>query len=217
MKPSHKIDNIITPVKKYSIVFADDHILIRQAISNYINLLKDFVVVEQCKDGVEVMQFLQHNSMPEILITDLDMPSMNGYKLIELVKTNFPEIKILVLTVFNSDAARQMAMFYGADGFASKDIEVHEMEAILYSLFAVGNNDKKQRPLLSNKEIEFLQLICSDLKFIEIYPKLHISLSVAEKMKEDLFIRFQVKSRTGLALWALENGIVLPGSLPHNK
>jgi DNA-binding NarL/FixJ family response regulator len=215
MKPFNKSESTTTPPpqKKVSIVYADDHVLIRQAISNYINLLKDFEVIQQCKNGLEVMQFLQHNPLTDILITDLDMSGMNGYETIQWVKINFPKIKILVLTVFDTDAARQIALSYGANAFVAKDIEVTEMEKVLYSVLAADENNKPNTLFLSNREIEFLHLLCADLSFSDIAQKLHISISTAEKLRETLFEKFSVKTRTSLALYVLKKGIVLPGSL----
>ncbi len=83
------------------------------------------------------------------------MPRMNGYETITWVKTHFPEIKILVLTVFNTEAARQIALHYGADDFATKDIELTAMEKVLYSLMATKGNPQKSKAFLSKKELEF--------------------------------------------------------------
>ena len=215
MKPFDKNESAITPPlqKKYSIMYADDHVLIRQAISNYINLLKDFAVIQQCKNGLGVKQFLQQHPIPDILITDLDMPGVNGYDIIQWVKTHFPKIKILVLTVFDTEAARQIALNYGADGFVSKDIEMAEMEKVLYSALATKENNKPNKLFLSKKEIDFLRYLCADLPFTDIAQRLHVSTSTAEKMRETLFERFAVKTRASLALFVLENGIVLPERL----
>jgi len=201
-----------TPVKKYSIVFADDHVLIRQAIGNYISLLKDFEIVHQCKDGLEVMQYLQHNPRPDIVITDLDMLRTNGHETIQWANTHFPEIKILVFTVFNTEAARQIALNYGADEFAAKNIDVAEMEKVLYRLMAIDGIEQQGKSFLSKRELQFLQLICSDLPFTDIAQRLHVSISAAEKIREGLFEKFKLKTRASLALRVLKSGIVIAQS-----
>ena len=169
--------------------------------------------MQQCKDGLEVMQYLQHNPMPDILITDLDMPGMNGYETVTWVKTNFSEIKILVLTVFNTEAAWQIALTYGAHAFLAKDIEMAEMEKALYSVLATEEYNKRNKLFLSKKEIEFLQYLCGGLPFADIAQKLLVSVSTTEKMRQDLFEKFAVKTRATLTRYVLENGIILQGSL----
>lgn len=196
--------------KKYKIVFAEDKILVRKAISDFINSFKDFEIVQQCNNGLEVMDYLDKNPLPDILITDLQMPLQNGYETIKQVKACYPQIKILVLTVFDTDDARIIARNNGGDILLSKAIEPKDLIEALYNLCTQKVKEAEpQNEFLSEIEFSLLKLMCEGIKFKEIPEKLYISNSQAEKIRSNLFKKFSVDNSICLVKYVTEKGIII--------
>lgn len=138
------------------------------------------------------------------------MPLQNGYETIDLVKARYPAIKIMVLTVFDSDEAREIARNKGADILLAKAIEPKVMIEELYNLCTQKVKDPAaQKEFLSEIEFSLLKLMCEGIKFKEIPEKLYISNSQAEKIRSNLFKKFSVDNSICLVKYVTEKGIIV--------
>ncbi len=179
-------------------------------------------------DGQELTQKIGKGTEPDIVILDLNMPRMDGYATAEWLKKNKPNIKILILTMYDSEVALIRLLQTGVRGFMKKDIMPHDLKAAIYSVAENGyyycnratgklasffyQNPKGQsafeKSLLSAMEIAFLKLASTDLTYKEIAAQLGMTARAIDGYRDALFEKLDVKSRVGLAIYAVKCGIV---------
>ncbi len=201
--------NLISPPPKFTIAYADDHQLVREAISNYINGFNNFRVTHTAGNGKQLMENIDSRNLPDIVILDIDMPVLNGYDTARLLKIKYPNIKILILTVFDNEIVRSLSFSCGADVFCSKDISPQEIEHTLIKLLTVDSKPThhKDSGIVVSEQI-FLTWICSDKTYEEIADLMNISLRQVERMRASLFEKLEINNRTSLAVYAIANGLV---------
>lgn len=212
----------------YNIYFADDHILLRDALTNLINSFDDFRVSGTAGNGKELINLLQQNPEPHIILLDLNMPVMDGFETAKWLHENHPNVYTLILTMYDSEIALIRLLQYGVRGFLKKDIHPNELQHALkavaedgyyYSHSTTGklanlfqkNGDKQhyiERAILTDGELSFLRLASSDKTYKEIASELNITPRAIDGYRDALFEKLDVKSRVGLALYAVKNGIV---------
>ena len=154
------------------------------------------------------------DTIPDIIITDISMPEMNGLEFIKIVKNQFPEIKILVLSMF-----KNMQSFKDIDGFLLKETDKEELIKVINGIvlhnekyFAgVDNNENTidfNKTIVSNREKEIIQLIAQEYTTDEIAEKLIISKHTIEAHRKNIFYKLQVKNIAGLIKKAIYLGVV---------
>jgi two-component system invasion response regulator UvrY len=211
-----------------NIAFVEDHILLRDALASVINTFENCRVVLLAANGKEFMEKLQPGNLPRLVILDLNMPEMDGYETAKWLANNHPEIPVLVLTMYDSEIAMIRLLQSGVRGFLKKDIHPGELrEAIesvmdtgyYYSYNATGrlvnlikNNGSKSfnanTAILSENELTFLKFVSTDMTYKEIALEMRISPRTVDNYRDALFIKLQVKSRVGLAMYAIRQGII---------
>jgi DNA-binding NarL/FixJ family response regulator len=105
---------------KYSIILADDHVLVRQGLKRLIEEDPELQVVDEAMDGLELLEILEA-STPDMVIIDMNMPRLRGLEATKFVKDLYPDIKILVLTMNKSKELLYQAMNNGASGYLLKE------------------------------------------------------------------------------------------------
>lgn len=213
---------------KQTLILADDHILLRDALANLISNFPGFTVRGLASDGKEVMDCIKKSGVPDIIILDLNMPIMDGYETTKWLAQTHPEVKILILTMYDSDIALIRLLQEGVRGFLKKDINPDELRHALEmvveqgyyytnststkiaALFkkSKGESSSLQKNSLTETEIEFLKLASTDMTYKEIAMQLNLSTRVVDNYREGLFEKLNVRSRVGMAIYAVKNGIV---------
>lgn len=210
------------------IAMADDHILLRNALTTLINNTEKCKVIIEAGNGKELIQKINENNMPDVLILDLNMPEMNGYETALYFQQNLPDVKVLMLTMYDSEIALIRLLKAGVKGFMKKDIHptelLHAIETVYFQgfyyslhtssklagLFREQKNDSKsfEKVLLSDIDIEFLELVCTEMTYKEIASKLKMNPRAIDGLRDSLFTKLDVKSRVGLAMYSIKHGIV---------
>jgi two-component system invasion response regulator UvrY len=213
----------------YKIILADDHIVLRDALAALINTFDECRVLTVAADGEELIQELGKGFKPDIIILDLNMPKMDGYAAAAWLKKNRPEIKIVVLTMYDSEVALIRLLQMGVRGFLKKDINPNDLKAALISIAENGyyyssaltgklaaffykneeGSSQFEKALLNEKEMAFLKLSATDLTYKEIAGELGMTARAIDGYRDSLFEKLDVKSRVGLAIYAVKNGIVI--------
>ncbi len=213
----------------YKILLTDDHILLRDALANLINGFEEFRVIATAGNGEEVKEVLENGNRPDIILMDLNMPKLDGYETSQWPQKNHPEIKVVILTMYDSEIALIRLLRTGVNGFLKKDIHPSELRGALkmvaegeyyYSNRTTGkiaslfrkNPDKKtplENAILNDVEVNFLKLACSDMTYKEIAHAMGMTPRNIDSYRDALFAKLDVKSRVGLAIYALKNGIVI--------
>lgn len=210
------------------VALADDHILLRNALASMINKNEKFKVIFEATDGKELIEQFKSNIIPDVVILDLNMPHLNGYETANFLNKNYPEVKTLMLTMYDSELALIRLLKVGVKGFMKKDIHPTEL---LFAIDSVHKNGYYYSPQTSSKlaslfrdddsinfidkimlnesEISFLKLVCTEMTYKEIASELNLNPRSIDSMRDNLFTRLDIKSRVGLAMFAIKHGIVI--------
>lgn len=212
---------------KANIALVDDHALLRNGLAS---LLKDlsYTVILEADNGLQLTEKIKTGPLPEIVLMDINMPKMDGYETTLWLKQEYPEVKVLALSMLDDETAIIRMIKSGAKGYVLKDSDPEELtvaiESVLQKGFyhselissklikALSNDDGKTDGLshlqLSQKEIEFLKWTCTDLSYKEIADKMGVSPRTVDGYRDTLHEKLEVKSRVGMALFAVKKGLV---------
>ena len=125
------------------VILIDDHHIVRQGLEFLLSTVADLEVLASLSDGQSLINYLNENDIPDIILLDLVMPEMNGIEVTEYVKSHFPDIKILVLTSYVDDEHVISAINKGADGYEMKDVEPQKL---IQTIHDVLNNKRIIHP-----------------------------------------------------------------------
>lgn len=204
------------------IAFADDHVSVRQGISAFLEGMGNIKVDIQADNGRMLMELLERaDRLPDICMIDINMPVMDGFKLLEEIKKQWPEMKILVFTVFNREPYVIRMIKAGANGYLVKSCNLEEINAALVSIKDNGyyystvasnrvfESSKKVRlPNITKGESELLKYCCEEMTYAEIAQAIGTTPSSVEGYRDRLFNKLGVSSRIGLCQFAVANGYV---------
>lgn len=204
------------------IALVDDHRLFRSGIASLINKLPQYKILFEAGDGEELSRKLTPKLKPHIILLDINMPKWDGIDTARWICTNYPDVHIIVLSMFE-DAEKVLTMIkIGVKGYLLKDAEPNEFEEALnkvsnnevyYPEFVtkhlVSNFNKQTEPVkLNSRELEFLKLSGTELTYKEIAEQMCISVRTVDGYRDQLFEKLQIKSRVGLVLYAIKNNLI---------
>ena len=217
--------------EKIKLAMVDDHVLLRNALASLINSFTNCQVVCEANNGSDLiakLSKLPSTQLPEVVLLDLNMPLMDGYDTSIWLRDNFPEVHVLMLTMYDSELTLIRLLQAGVKGFLKKDIDPAELKFAINSVMQSGyyystqtagrlanlfrNNAKDnlriKHAMLEDNEIGFLKLACSDLTYKEIAQKMRLTPRSVDALRDQLFMKLDVKSTVGLAMVAIRNGVV---------
>ena len=212
---------------KNSIVIVDDHLLIAKALQEIVAKFADFEVLYVCENGKDFQNKCSiPKDIPKIVMLDISMPIMNGFETALWLKKSHPEVLIMALSMQDDEESLLKMIKNGAKSFLLKNVHPNELEKALNSLinngsyypdwvtnkvFAALGKEKKEKHTavkLSEREKEFLEYTTFELNYKEIAEKMNCSPRTVEGYRDVLFEKLDVKSRVGLAIYAIRNGLV---------
>jgi DNA-binding NarL/FixJ family response regulator len=208
------------------IAIVDDHTMFRKGLAVLINLFPSYQVVLDVANGKELTEQLTSGPLPHIVLLDIHMPVMDGYATATWLRSHHPEIHVMALSTMDSDLSIIKMIHRGARGYILKDADPKELQLafdeildkgyyyneiltrkVMQSLHH-GNESGDGFPKLSDRELEFLQLACSDKNYQQIAKEMFLSERTIDGYRESLFRKFNVSSRVGLVLYAIKNQLV---------
>lgn len=218
--------------KKIKILIADDQELIRQSLQIILSNEPDFTVTENAANGLEVIRSVRRER-PDVILMDIRMPEMDGVVCTQIIKENYPDIKIIILTTFDDDEYVFNALKFGASGYLLKGISIEELtKAIrkvyqgnaminediaskvvrLFSQMAQGSFsiqvDEKQSQELKENEWEIIVQVGRGLSNKEIASALNLSEGTVRNNLSHILSKLGLRDRTQLAIWAVQTGAV---------
>lgn len=214
-------------MKTNSVVIVEDHILLSQAISSLVNGFEGFYVPYFCMNGKELLTKLKtKKNIPDIVLMDVNMPILNGIETTQILYDEYPDIKVLALSVDEEEMTIIKMLKAGAKGYLLKDVEKEILElalkevlshgyyhtkdvsrVLVNSLHGDGLNDPDQ---LKDREIEFLKYACTELTYKEIAAKMFLSPKTIDGYRDSLFQKLNVKNRIGLVIYAIKHKLFKP-------
>ena len=208
------------------LVLVDDHVLLRNGLAGLVKNLGHEVLFE-ASNGKELIEKLTPDSLPQIVLMDINMPEMDGYESSYWLKANYPKIKVLALSMYDNENAIIRMLKNGTKGYILKDSDPAELQEALEALMNKGfyyselvsgklvnainsmNTDGAINVAkLNEREISFLKWTCTELNYKDIAEKMFISPRTVDGYRDSLFDKLKVKSRIGLVIYAIRNGIV---------
>jgi DNA-binding NarL/FixJ family response regulator len=209
---------------KHKIVIVDDHILIAKALTGIIENFTDFEVLYECESGFVLQEKCKvKKNIPDIVLLDVSMPVMDGFETAQWLTTNYPQVLIMALSMQDDEQSVIKMIKHGAKGYLLKNVHPTELEKALNALINKGTyypdwatskiiaslsktENNKPSILLTEREKEFLQYSITEMSYKEIAEKMFCSPRTVESYRDSLFEKLDLKSRVGLAVYALKNG-----------
>ena len=207
---------------------ADDHLLLRNALASLIDSFGDCKVIYHAGTGKDLTTKISAGPVPDVVILDLNMPDMDGFETAEWMQKNFPKTHVLMLTMYDSELSLIRLLQAGVKGFLKKDIHPDELKFAIHSVVQSGyyysnhttgklvnlfrnkpdSFSNLQKAMLSDQELIFLKLVCSDLTYKEIAQRMGLNPRSVDTLRDQMFFKLDVKSRVGLAMVAIRHGVV---------
>ena len=214
--------------KIIKIAMADDHVLLRKALASLIDSFGNCRVILQCRTGKELAENISSGAVPDVVLLDLNMPEMDGFETAEWLQKNVPQVHVLMLTMYDSEISLIRLLQTGVKGFLKKDIHPDELKFAIHSVVDSGyyysnhstgrlmnlfknkpeGGTGLQKATLTGQELQFLKLACTDLTYKEIAGEMGLNPGSVDTLRDQLFVKLDVKSRVGLAMIAIKNGVV---------
>ncbi len=215
------------------LALVDDHNLLRTGLAGVLDKL-DYKVMMESENGRQFIDKLDTENLPDVVLMDINMPEMDGFETTLWLKKNHPLVKVLALSMFDDENSIIRMLKNGARGYILKDSRAAELKAVIEAVIHKGyyyselvsgsllhslhqdddeddneNDSDLQKVLkLKPRDIEFLKLVCTELTYKEIAERMFLSPRTIDGYRDDLFQELGVKSRVGLVVFAIKNGIV---------
>lgn len=209
---------------KKTIVIVDDHVLIAKALEGIIDNFNDFEVIYVAENGRDLIQkFEEKNPIPDIILLDISMPIMDGFETVLWLQENHPDIKVMALSMQGDDKSVIKMVKNGAKGYLLKNTHPKDLEEALTRLNKDGyfypewaskiilsnlnnHHDSDVNVKISEREKEFLKYTVTELSYKEIAEKMCCSPRTVESYRDQLCEKLDLKTRVGLAIYAIKNG-----------
>lgn len=210
------------------VVLVDDHVLLRNGLATLVTNL-GYQVMYECKHGKELQERIKKDNQPDIILMDINMPEMDGYETTLWLKRNFPLVKVMALSMYDDENAIIRMIRNGAKGYILKESDPQELGKaidsvltkgfhysdlvtgrLIHSIYQTDEVDEKSRQVLklNDKEIEFLKLACTEMTYKEIASQMNLSPRTIDGYRDALFEKLNIKSRVGLVMYAIKQGII---------
>ena len=216
-------------MKKLKIILVDDHHLVRDGIKSLLSYASDIEIVGEASDGIELFEKLP-SLKPDIVIMDISLPGKSGIEITKQICRDWPEIKVLILSMYNSEDFIFNSIKAGAKGYLPKNTTRNELLEAIYAIEsgeeffsesvskimvksyvkrATDDEKLQEKPVesLTAREIEILKLYVEGFINKEIGDKLDISIRTVETHKNHIMRKLGLKSTVEMVKYAIRNKI----------
>jgi len=205
------------------IAYVDDSVAVRKGIIAFLTSLGGIQVDIEADNGQQLIDKLKTRETPDICLLDISMPVLDGFDTLTQITTQWPQMKVLVLTIHKLDYYIIRMIRHGASGYLLKSCDPEEIKKALIAVYNTGfyySNTITSRfvqqvrskeisiPNFTEAEIEMLKHCCSDLTYIEIAEKMNTTVRSIEGYRDSLFNKLSVNSRVSLSMFAIQFGLV---------
>ena len=220
--------NEIKVASEIKVAIADDHKLFRKGVILSMRSYTNIKFVMEAENGEDLLQKIPE-SQPDVILCDLKMPIKDGIDATKAITKNFPNIRVIILTMYEDERFVGHLMDCGAAGYLLKSTDPSEIKKAIMDVMRTGfylnpfvnkvlikKNYSKQKfnpsltseVVLSEREKEVLTLVCMEFTASEIALKMEISARTVEAIKDRLMERFGVKNSVGLVFYAMKNQLI---------
>ncbi|MBC7861998.1 MAG: response regulator transcription factor [Bacteroidia bacterium] len=211
------------------IIIADDHPIVRDGLRSALDSIENFHVIGVAVNGVEALNLIKSDP-PDLLLTDISMPEMNGIDLTREVTKKYPDVKVIILSMHENDAYINNALQAGAHGYLLKDSEKAELNNAIERVVAgekyfsksvsqilvnglynkPGENGEDQQDVtgISKRELEVLEMIALGLSNKEIAGKLFLSIRTVDAHRYNIMQKLKVKNTAEMIKTAVKMKLI---------
>lgn len=205
------------------IALADDHAILRKGVTELLSKFEGMTVMMEAGNGAELLDKMSKAAvLPDVCIVDINMPEMNGYDTAMGIRKKWPAVKILALSMYDTEVNIIKMLRCGANGYVLKDANPEELKTAIeevykndfyHSELVTGRmlrmlqDTDKSLAVVSAREMQFMALACTEMTYKEIAEEMELSPRTVDGYRESLFQKLDIKSRTGLAIYAIKAGI----------
>ena len=216
-------------MKKIRILLADDHQLFREGLYALLKQMDELKVVDRVKDGEELSVAVEKHH-PDVVLSDISMPGQTGIDVCAAITGRFPDVKFIMLSMYNNEVFFVNSLKAGAKGFLSKEISREELLKAIRTVYnggeyfdkkishailkeyaaqvsSPGNSAKPDDPL-SQREKEIIRLVSESYSNSEIAEKLKISVRTVNAHKNNIMHKLHLKSTVDIVKYALVNKMI---------
>lgn len=214
--------------EEISVAIADDHKIFRKGVILSMRAYTNIKFVMEAENGEDLINKIPESN-PDVILCDLKMPIKDGIDSTKYITKNFPNIRVIILTMYEDERFVGHLMDCGAAGYLLKSTEPSEIRKAIMDVMRTGfylnpfvnkvlikKNYSKQKfsptltteIVLSEREKEVLTLVCMEFTASEIAAKMEISSRTVEAIKDRLMERFGVKNSVGLVFYAMKNSLI---------
>lgn len=207
---------------KVKILIADDHQLFIDGITSLLSKALDIEIIGNANNGVDVLKLLENGLQPDVILTDIRMPILDGISLTKTLKKDYTNIKVLALSMFDQTPDVIEMLEAGAKGYVTKNVEKHELISAIYALakgdyyFSENLPDEiknwfysedilSRNSELTRREKEILQLIVKGRTSMQMAQELKLSKYTIDTHRKNIHKKLGIKTNAGLVKYAMEN------------
>lgn len=209
-------------------IIADDHTVFRQGLRLVLGDDPQLSLLAEAGDGIQLLDTLKTHR-PDVILLDLKMPRMDGMDATREIRTQYPDIRILILTMHDDEQLILHLLEAGANGYLVKNADADEIKLAMHAccengyyfsdyvsslmLKSLMQKNKatpkfRQQVTFSERELEVLRLICEGCTAVEIGKRIFLSNRTVEGIKAELLDKTGVRNTAGLTMYAVKHGIV---------
>ena len=213
--------------KKIRVLLAEDHTIVRQGLSALLRSEPDMEVAGEASDGLEAVEMAK-KLIPDVVLMDIAMRNLNGLEATRKIKKLFPHMKVLVLTMYESEEWIFQILKAGASGYLIKDSAMTDLTSALRAVYQGDSylspsiskkvieeyiqraelwEEKRIEEVLSGREREILQLISEGHSIPQIASRLCISKNAVEAHKTHIMEKLNIRDKVGLIKYAIRTGL----------
>lgn len=209
-----------------AIILVDDHVLVRGGISTLLQQMGNYKIIQEYSNGRMLLNYLSavENTFPDLIIMDLDMPEVDGHEAMKVINQQYPFLKVIILT-WDTNERKIIDLFrLGVRGYLLKNCTADILKRaiddtmssgyyhseIFSSALKKGMTEKDILSKVTDRERQFLQLVCNkdEYTYDQMAELMGVHRRTVDGYRESLFQKFNIKSKTGLVLFAIKNGLV---------
>jgi two-component system response regulator NreC len=218
----------MTPVGSIRLMIADDHEIFRDGLALMLSRQKNMLLSRQASDGRELLEAVREDP-PDVVLMDIKMPHMDGIEATKVLQKDFPDLKIIALSMFSEENLIVEMLEAGAKGYLLKNADKQEIldaiesvmdnrvyycretSATLADMIVKSNFNpyrKKELVEFSDRELEIIRLICKQFTAQEMGESLFLSRRTIEGYRTRILEKMSVKNTAGVVIYALKNRLI---------
>jgi DNA-binding NarL/FixJ family response regulator len=204
-------------MENYNVVLVDDNIFMLKSVKEKLSLFEDITIKSSNHGGTSILENLEEDSNYDLILMDIEMPGLSGIETTDIIKSKYPHIKIVMLTVFDNDDNIFNAIKAGADGYLLKDVNPEILHngildtlnggaamnpsialkalKLLRNPHSISNKEKSKEVSLTSRETDVLEQLGKGLSYTKIADNLIISPSTVRKHIENIYKKLQVHNK----------------------